>query len=349
MQTRIFAVDREETYLAEVEQPLVEPGPDAHASALHVMGQVVDVELPGAGGMRIDLAQPREALIRHAARCAVAIDEVDQGTTDALDGGHVEGQAIARRLRTQADRAVECRARVGHAPAHAWCAGTVRRDKPGGVAAGLLVDQVVDVTLAVERHGARAMPGDSGEAHSAEQRVQLARIGMRELDEGKAVEAGRILRRDGCRCGVVGKRTHGHCSFEEASFARGRRMFGANFAGASDGLHEGRALDWQRAKEFHPGRIRPAPAGGAATGRTTLRAGFGRACGLIGVAVFAAAVPAGVDRPHCQLSCPARCEPARFRCYRVRAGHAGTSLAGQREALPSTGRTHHCHSAVPMQ
>jgi hypothetical protein len=46
------------------------------------------------------------------------------------------------------------------------------------------------------------------EAHDAEQSIQLARVGMAELDELEAVGAHRVLGRDGWRRGVVWKGTH---------------------------------------------------------------------------------------------------------------------------------------------
>ena len=42
------ALDVEEADLAEVEQPFVEAGPDIHAAAMDVVGQVIEIKQPGA-------------------------------------------------------------------------------------------------------------------------------------------------------------------------------------------------------------------------------------------------------------------------------------------------------------
>jgi hypothetical protein len=80
--------------------------------------------------------------------------------------------------------------------------------EPGGVAAGLLVHQVVDVALLVERNRLVAMACHRLEAHGSEQAVQLLRFGVRVLHESEAVGAGGVLRRDLGRRGIVRKRTH---------------------------------------------------------------------------------------------------------------------------------------------
>jgi hypothetical protein len=84
----------------------------------------------------------------------------------------------------------------------------VRLGEAGGVAAGLLVQQVVHVALAVEGDRPRAVPGDGREPHLLEQGVQRLRLRMRVLDEFEAVGAGGVLRRDLRGRRVVRKRTH---------------------------------------------------------------------------------------------------------------------------------------------
>src|SRR5262249_39530437 len=52
-QTRCAALDVEEPDLAEVEQLRVEAGPDIHAPAMDVVGEMIDIIEPGAGGSGI--------------------------------------------------------------------------------------------------------------------------------------------------------------------------------------------------------------------------------------------------------------------------------------------------------
>jgi hypothetical protein len=78
----------------------------------------------------------------------------------------------------------------------------------GRVAAGLLVHEVVDVTLLVERDRLPAVARDGLEAHGPEQAVQLLRLRMGVLDEPETVRAGGVLRGDLGGRGVVRKGTH---------------------------------------------------------------------------------------------------------------------------------------------
>src|SRR5436190_10831609 len=54
------ALDVEEADLAEVEQSLVEAGPDVHAAAMDVVGKMIDVEQPGTRGTRVFGIKPFE-------------------------------------------------------------------------------------------------------------------------------------------------------------------------------------------------------------------------------------------------------------------------------------------------
>src|ERR1700726_5783 len=89
-QARRPALDVEEANLAEVEQLFVEAGPDVHAAAMNVMGEVVEIEQSRADRPRIALAEPIELGIIGRTLGAIAIDEIQQAAADALDGGYVE-------------------------------------------------------------------------------------------------------------------------------------------------------------------------------------------------------------------------------------------------------------------
>ena len=60
-------------------------------------------------------------------------------------------------------------------------------------AAGLGVDDEIDVTLAVEQDVFRAMPGDRGKAHLLEQPSERRRVGRGVLDKFETVGAERIF------------------------------------------------------------------------------------------------------------------------------------------------------------
>src|SRR6185312_4560930 len=91
-ETRLLPLDVEVTDLAEVEEPLVEVGPDAHAAAVHVVRQMVDV-----GQLRV---RGRHALapvwmevevdLVDRAPVTIEIDEEKPRAADPLDRRDVE-------------------------------------------------------------------------------------------------------------------------------------------------------------------------------------------------------------------------------------------------------------------
>src|SRR5258708_2354458 len=89
-QTRRAAFDIEETNLTEVEQFCVKSGPDIHAAAMDVVGEVIEIIKPGAFGTGIFGAQPLELGFVSRALGAIAVDEIKQTAADAFDGGHIE-------------------------------------------------------------------------------------------------------------------------------------------------------------------------------------------------------------------------------------------------------------------
>ena len=89
-QARGAALDVEEADLAEVEQLFVEAGPDIHAAAMDVVGEMIEIEQAGADGTRIARAEPFELGIIGRALGAIAIDEIQQAAADALDRGNIE-------------------------------------------------------------------------------------------------------------------------------------------------------------------------------------------------------------------------------------------------------------------
>jgi hypothetical protein len=98
--------------------------------------------------------------------------------------------------------------RIHNAEGHGGHAGTVGFGEAHGVVAWLLVQQVVDVALPVQRHGLAAVPCHGGEAHPTEQHMQLLRLRMGVFHEGEAIGAHRVVLVDGRAWCVVRKRTH---------------------------------------------------------------------------------------------------------------------------------------------
>ncbi len=85
----------------------------------------------------------------------------------------------------------------------------MRGDEVKAVGAGLLVEEVVDVALAVDGDLLAAAARHRRVAHQLEQSVQRLRLGMRVFDELEAVGAHRIVGADDRGRRVVRKWTHG--------------------------------------------------------------------------------------------------------------------------------------------
>ena len=117
-QPGLLALDVEVADLAEAEQPLVEPRPDAHVAALDVVGQVIDDLEAGAGGVRAARAGHEVDVVDRV--LAVAVDEVHEAAADALDARDVElhGPAVAGPGRAPLERAAVGEGRVAHPERH---------------------------------------------------------------------------------------------------------------------------------------------------------------------------------------------------------------------------------------
>ena len=211
-QARSAALDVEEADLVEVEQLFVEAGPDIHAAAMDVMGEVIDIEQPRTRGPRILRAQPFELEVIGRALGAVAVDEIEHAAADALDGGNVERLLRRRnigRLRAERQRPLIGQLRIDHAKRHRRRAGPVRGDEAMAMGTGLLVDEIIDVALAIDRDLPGLVARNRRIAHQLEQRVQFLRLRVRVFDELETVGAHRIVGADGGGRRVVRKRTHG--------------------------------------------------------------------------------------------------------------------------------------------
>ena len=181
----LLALDVEVADLAEVEEPLVEIGPDAHPAAVHVVGEMVDV-----GELRIRLGHPLLPV-----GMEVEVDLVDR-----------PARRRSGRRRTGASRRCPrspgCRARrrpsltstlVAPSFSARSCAAFASLTRNAiaqalgpwalriflGIAAGLGIDDEVAVALLVQRDVLALVPRDLGEAHLGEQRRAAARCRAR--------------------------------------------------------------------------------------------------------------------------------------------------------------------------
>jgi hypothetical protein len=161
------------------------------------VGQVVDVgepavELPQA---IVGIGEKVEIDVVDRALVTVMVDEGQARSADALDRWNVHfalRDIGLDRGRAEADRALMREFRVLDAEGHRAGAGAVIASECLGVAAGLGVDDEVDLALAVERHVLALMLRDRREAHFREQLPQQLRVRRRIFDELEAVGAHRV-------------------------------------------------------------------------------------------------------------------------------------------------------------
>src|ERR1700722_1043469 len=172
------------------------------------------VEVAEAGAFRfwIALAQPVELRFVGRALPPVTIDKINQASANALDRGRIESLAAPGRigrLRAEIQAALKSIARVHDAKGHRRSTRTVLLRKIRAMRAGLFIDEVADVALAIEGDRLPLVPRDGSKAHQAEQVVQVLRLGMRIFDEFEAVSSGRIMVGNLSRRRIMRKGSHG--------------------------------------------------------------------------------------------------------------------------------------------
>ena len=176
------------------------------------MGQVVDVVLADALGPRIRFSDPVELVCVGRSLRTVPVDEIEEASADALDRRDVERLAAVLRigrLRAKFDGAPVGAVGVDDPEGHRRRAWPMHLYKIGRVAAGLFVDDVVDVALPVDGDRLPLVTGNGNEAHQPEEAWEFLRLGVGVFDEFEAIGAGRVGRRNLRRRCVVGKGTHG--------------------------------------------------------------------------------------------------------------------------------------------
>ncbi len=195
-QARRAALDIEKPDLPEVEQFLIETGPDVHAAAMDVVGEVIEIEQPGALGARVLCAEPVEFGIVGRTFRPVAVDEIQEAAADSLDRGDIEGFLGGRnvgRLRAERQCTLIGLLRIDHAKGHRRRTRPVRGDEIEAMGAGRFVDEIIDVALAIDRDLLGLVARDLRITHQPEQRVQLFGLRMRVFDKLEAVGAHRIV------------------------------------------------------------------------------------------------------------------------------------------------------------
>ncbi|MDT4840014.1 hypothetical protein FQZ97_738210 [compost metagenome] len=173
---------------------------------MHVVGQVVDVVQAMAdrvqlgAGQRIEVdvveADVADVALLGAVLATPAVDEIDDGVADALDGRDVQ-LARTGRLRVapgaQRNGALVGGLGIAHAQRDRAHTGAMQACEALRKAVGLGVDDEVDLPLAVQRHGLVAVLRDRFEAHALEQGAHGHRVGRGVFDELKTVGAHGVL------------------------------------------------------------------------------------------------------------------------------------------------------------
>ena len=194
-----LAFDVEVADLAKLEQALVEHRPLAHAPAVHVVRQMVDLREPGALGAALLAGQPSEVDVvdgQVAVVAGITVDQVDQRIADALDRRNVElhRPGLARhRPGAELDGAPVRGGGILDAKGDRTHARTVDARKGLRERVRLGVDDEIDIALAIERDVLLAMGRHRAEAHPLEQRPEPLGIGRRVLDELEAVGLHRVV------------------------------------------------------------------------------------------------------------------------------------------------------------
>ncbi|MNC35786.1 hypothetical protein D3C75_842810 [compost metagenome] len=164
------------------------------------MGQVVDQLEAGTLRMTVDALDEFEVDVVDRAAFAETVDQVDRRTADALDRRqaqlHRPGGAVYR-LGAQLQGAGVGLVGVLHPEGHAAGRRAVLGGEVGGEALRLLVEDQVDVALAVQVHVLGAVGGDLGEAHHGEDGFQGVRRRGGEFDELEAHQAHRVFKQIG--------------------------------------------------------------------------------------------------------------------------------------------------------
>src|SRR3990167_9004198 len=154
-QTGVFALDVEVADLAEVEQLLVEVGPETHAAPVHVVREVVDQVQAVAHGAAVHAYDEFKVDVADGLAVFKPVDQIQRRTTNALDGGQAQFHGAGGDLDwlgAQLQCAVVSLVRILHTEGQATGRRATLGTKVGGLAVGLAVQDEVDAVLAVQHH-----------------------------------------------------------------------------------------------------------------------------------------------------------------------------------------------------
>src|SRR5205085_8211442 len=166
LQARQLAFDVEIANFAEIEETLVETGPAVEIAAKDIVRDVIDGVEPRASVFPALLVIRRSKVHVIDRAFAVAVDEIDNAATDALDRRNVElhrPDRIFERSGAELDRAAVRLRCIFDAKGHRASGRTVFARKTRAVAVGLGIDDEVDAALAIERDALRTVLGHGAE------------------------------------------------------------------------------------------------------------------------------------------------------------------------------------------
>jgi hypothetical protein len=221
-QARLLTVNVEVTDLPETEELLVELRPVVHATLVDVMRDVIYVRQPrralrpwsasrrkgGFGGKPLvslcsftglvfdDIED--EVHVVYRAAFPISVDQIERAAADAADGRDVElhrPDFIAMWLRSEVERAFVRMRCVFHADRERADRRAVDARERLREAVRLVIQDEVDVALAVEDDVFGAVPRNERKTHRLEEPGQGTRIRRRVFDELESVGACRVTTR----------------------------------------------------------------------------------------------------------------------------------------------------------
>ncbi len=191
-QAGVLTLDVEVADFTEVEQLLVEAGPVRHAPAINVVGEVVDDLQAGTDRVAVHTFDELEVDVVDRAAFLETVDQVQRRTADALDRWQAQLHRAGfdfHRLGAQFQGAGIGLVGVTHAERHAAYRRAVFGGEVRGDALGFVVQDQVDVTLAIQVHILGPVGSHLGEAQHLEYRFEYARGRRSQFDEFEAHQA----------------------------------------------------------------------------------------------------------------------------------------------------------------
>jgi hypothetical protein len=188
-----LALDVEVADLAEIEEALVKFRPQLHASAMDVVGQVIDTSQPDPRHSAIFQGREVDIVDRPL---AVSVDEIDQAAADPFDGGDVElhrSDLAVHRLGAERDRALVSLSRIGNPERDGAHGRTMQPGESLGEALRFCIKNEIGVALLIEGHLLRTVSCCGDKPQALEQRRERLRVGTGIFDELEPVGSHRVV------------------------------------------------------------------------------------------------------------------------------------------------------------